>query len=86
MCVVVTYDCDSWIKRGASRPAVAGSVSPEWEIFFRKSMELSYGVPEGVNGTRKKMSPVAWTDGLFVFAPFAVRVVETGSASYELAM
>ena len=61
MCVVVTYDCDSWIKRGASRPAVAGSVSPEWEIFFRKSMELSYGVPEGVNGTRKNLSPVAWT-------------------------
>ena len=36
-------------------------MSPEWEIFFRKPMELSYGVPEGVNGTRKKMSPVAWT-------------------------
>ena len=36
-------------------------MSPEWEIFFRKSMELSYGVPEGVNGTRKKMLPVAWT-------------------------
>ena len=36
-------------------------MSPEWEIFFRKSMELSYGVPEGVNGTRKNLSPVAWT-------------------------
>ena len=24
-------------------------------------MELSYGVPEGVNGTRKNLSPVAWT-------------------------
>ena len=36
-------------------------MSPEWEIFFRKSMELSYGVPEGVNGTRKNLSLVAWT-------------------------
>ena len=27
MCVVVTYDVDSWMKRGASRPAVAGNMS-----------------------------------------------------------
>ena len=35
MCVVVTYEyeVDSWMKRGASRPAVAGKVSPECEIF-----------------------------------------------------
>ena len=32
MCVVVTYDVDSWINRGASRPAFAGSISPECDI------------------------------------------------------
>ena len=51
MCVVVTYDVDSWIKRGASQPAFAGSISPECDILRRKSIVSTYGVPEGVKGT-----------------------------------
>ena len=45
------------MKRGASRPAVAGNVSPECEIFLRKSIVSWYGVPEGVKGTAKNLSP-----------------------------
>ena len=42
MCVVVTYDVDSWIKRGASRPAFAGSISPECEILRMLQYEIPY--------------------------------------------
>ena len=62
MCVVVTYEVDSWMERGASRPAVAGNVSPECEIFLRKSIASWYGVPEGVKGTAKNLSPAARTE------------------------
>ena len=36
--VLVTYEVESWMNRGASRPAEAGSLSPEWVIFLSKSM------------------------------------------------
>ena len=38
VCIVVTYDVDSWIKRGASWPAFAGSISPECDILRRKGV------------------------------------------------
>ena len=38
MCVVVTYEVDSWMKRGASRPAVAGNVYGYWYSFVIGSL------------------------------------------------